>query len=86
MTPSEAKSQYGATHYSTMRGGVTPQLYYKLEATPLNDGTSFTGWVYLSYCNPWMSSNIQRGSTEEGNLKEITSVSDLETEIPEELK
>lgn len=74
MTPSEAEAQYGATHYATMRDGVTPQMYYKLETTPLNDGTSFTAWVYLSYCNLWQGSDIRRGSPGEGNLKEIVEV------------
>ena len=71
MRPSEAKARYGATHYATMRDGVTPQMYYKLETVPLNDGTSWTHWAYLSYCDLWQGSSIKIGSLEEGNLREI---------------
>lgn len=71
MFPSEVKQRFGATHYSTMRDGVTPQMYYKLETTPLSDGHSFTCWVYLSYADLWVGSNIQIGSTAEGNLTKI---------------
>lgn len=72
MYPSEVKEKYGATHYATIRDGVTPQMYYKLETTPLSGGHSFTCWVYLSFANLWMGSNIGIGSPEESNLKEIT--------------
>lgn len=71
MYPSEAKLNYGATHYSTMRDGVTPQMYYKLQTIPLNDGTEVTTWVYLSFANLWMGSEMKKGSEEESNLKEI---------------
>ena len=57
--PSRAKERYGATHYSTMRDGITPQMYYKRETTQCNDGTSFTCWVYLSYANLWQGSAIK---------------------------
>ena len=75
MYPSETKERYGATHYATMRDGVTPQMYYKLETTPLSDGSSFTCWVYLSFANLWMGSSIKIGSSEESNLKEIIATS-----------
>lgn len=71
MFPSEAKQKYGATHYAVMRDGVTPQMYYKLETTPLSGGCSFTCWVYLSFADIWMGSSIEIGSSEESNLKEI---------------
>lgn len=71
MTPQQAKAQYGATHYATMRDDTTPQMYYKQETTPLNDGASFTCWVYLSYCNLWQGSNIKMGSDEAKKLTEI---------------
>lgn len=73
MTPQEAKAKFGATHYATMRDGVTPQMYYKQETTPLNDGASFTAWVYLSFCNLWQGSNIRIGSEEERRLTPITT-------------
>ena len=65
MTPQEAKAKFGATHYVTMKDGVTPQMYYKQETNPLNDGTSYTCWVYLSYCDLWQGSNIRIGSQDE---------------------
>jgi hypothetical protein len=68
MTPQEVKEHFGATHYITMKDGVTPQMYYKQETNPLNDGTSFTCWVYLSYCNLWMGSDIRVGSADEARL------------------
>lgn len=77
MTPQEVKTKYGATHYTTMRDGVTPQMYYKLKTTPLNDGTSFTCWVYLSHCDLWQGSAIKIDSEESRKLTPI--------EIPEEL-
>lgn len=71
MTPEQIKEQYGATHYSTLRDGVTPQMFYKLETTPVNDGTKHTSWVYLSYCDLWQGSNIKVGSEEEQRLVAI---------------
>jgi hypothetical protein len=71
MTPQQAKEQHGATHYSTMRDGITPQMYYKLQTTKINDGTGFTCWVYLSFADLWMGSNIRIGSEEEQRLKPI---------------
>ena len=68
ITPSEAKAKFNATHYMTMRDDVTPQMYYKKETTQLNDGTSFTCWVYLSYCNLWQGSNIPIGHSTEAKL------------------
>lgn len=67
MTSQEAKARYGATHYTTMRDGVTPQMYYKQERIQYNDNTSKLVWVYLSYCNLWMGSSIVDPSL----LKEI---------------
>jgi hypothetical protein len=52
------KAKYGATHYATMRDGVTPQMYYKQEYIIYNDNTSELVWVYLSYANLWMGSSI----------------------------
>lgn len=71
MTPQEAKAKYGATHYTTMRDGVTPQMYYKQQTAPFNDGTSFTCWVYLSYCDLWQGSAIKIGSEDEKKLVPI---------------
>ena len=71
MTPSEAKVKFNATHYMPMRDGVTPQMYYKKETTQLNDGTSYTCWVYLSYCELWQGSAIQIGNSEEARLTPI---------------
>jgi hypothetical protein len=68
LTPFEAKTQFGATHYLTMIDGVTPQMYYKKETTKLNDGKSFTSWVYLSYCYLWQGSAIEIGSDVEKKL------------------
>lgn len=73
MTPQEAKARFNATHYSTMRNGITPQMYYKQETNPLNDGTSYTCWVYLSYCNLWQGSVIKIGSDDEKRLIAIES-------------
>lgn len=52
------KALYGATHYATMKDGVTPQMYYKQENVQYNDNTSKRVWVYLSYCNLWMGSSM----------------------------
>lgn len=71
MTPREAKALFGATHYATMRDGVTPQMYYKTETIKVNDGTEIVCWVYLSFGDLWMGSNIQRGSEEEHQLTPI---------------
>lgn len=68
MTPSEAKAKFNATHFITMKDGITPQLYYKKKTTQVNDGTSFTCWVYLSYCELWQGSAIRIGSNEEASL------------------
>jgi hypothetical protein len=68
LTPSEAKAQFGATHWYPMRDGITPQMYYKKETTQLNNGKSFTCWVYLSYCDLWQGSTMQIGSTDEAKL------------------
>ena len=68
MTPSEAKAKFNATHYMPMRNGITPQMYYKKETNLLNNGKSYTCWVYLSYCNSWQGSAIQIGSDEEARL------------------
>jgi hypothetical protein len=71
MKPSEAKAWFGATHYATMLDGVTPQMYYKQETNPVNDGTTWTCWVYLSFADLWMGSNIRIGSEEEKDLVAI---------------
>lgn len=65
MTPQEAKEQYGATHYTTMKDGVTPQMYYKRERIPVNDNTIYECWVYMSYCNLWMGSSITQEGRED---------------------
>lgn len=71
MTPEAIKERYGATHYITMKDDVTPQLFYKLETTPVNDGTKYTSWVYLTYADLWHGSNIKVGSEEEKRLVAI---------------
>lgn len=71
MDPQFAKQHFGATHYITMKDGVTPQMYYKQVQIPVNNGTVYTGWVYLSFCNIWMGSNIKVGSGEEALLVPI---------------
>ena len=60
MTPQAAQAMYGATHYTAMRDGVTPQMYYKQENIHFNDKTSKLCWVYLSYANIWMGSGITK--------------------------
>lgn len=62
------KNQYGATHYSAMKDGVTPQMYYK-QVTELVKGEQVTRWVYLSFAGIWMGSQIT--PDEIANLKEI---------------
>lgn len=79
LTPSEAKAKFNATHYTVMRDGITPQMYYKKETTQLNNGKSFTCWVYLSYCDLWQGSNIPIGHRTELNLIPIK-----ENEVPDE--
>ena len=79
MPPSVAKQKYGATHYAAMRDGVTPQMYYKKETKPLNDGTTYTCWVYLSFADLWMGSAIRIGSVDESKLKEFTTPTNLDS-------
>lgn len=67
MTLEEAKTQYGATHYSTMKDGVTPQMVYRKMPIGFADGTCKAVWHYLSYCNLWMGSGI----TDTSKLKPI---------------
>jgi len=59
LNPQEAKLYFGATHYITTANGVTPQLYYKFEDIPINDGTVRRALVYLSYCQFWNGSSVQ---------------------------
>lgn len=70
MTPNEAQAAYGATHYSTRRDGVTPQMYYKQQPVDPYVAGSPVIWVYLSFANLWMGSSINTG--EAINLTEIT--------------
>ena len=65
MSPSEAKKDFGATHYLTTSDGVTPTMYYKKVTTNFSDGTSFTGWGYLSFANLWQNSDINTRSKNE---------------------
>ena len=51
LTPAQAKVRIGATHYGTMRDGVTPQMYYKY------DREKHT-LQYRSFCNLWQGSNL----------------------------
>ena len=71
MTPSEAKAKFNATHFMPMKDGVTPQMYYKKETISVNDGTTYTYWAYLSYCNLWQGSAIKIGSSDETVLISI---------------
>lgn len=64
---------YGATHYSTKKDGITPQLYYKKIPIHLNNGTTVNVWHYLSYANIWMGSGIKVGSVDESELVPITN-------------
>lgn len=73
MYPSEAKKNYGATHFMPMKDGVTPQMYYKQETIKFNDGTSTTVWVYLSYANLWMGSEFTRSPEGIKDLVEIVT-------------
>lgn len=57
MTPEQAYTSYGATHYLTMKDGVTPQMYYKWVYTQMNDGSIGSGLCYLSFANIWMGSD-----------------------------
>lgn len=61
----------GATHYSIMRDGVTPQMYYRKLHIHYNDSTHSHVWHYLSYANIWNGSNIKVGSVEESRLVPI---------------
>jgi hypothetical protein len=78
MTPNEAKKNHGATHYSTMRDGVTPQMFYKQE--PLIPGTNDPrlSWVYLSFANVWQGSDLNEDSKKHlaANLKPIDGLSE----------
>lgn len=62
MSPSEAKKDFGATHYLTTSNGVTPTMYYKKVLTNFSDGTFFTGWAYLSFANLWQNSDVNTRS------------------------
>ena len=63
MTPQEASNKFGATHYTTMKDGKTPQMYYKYVTIYFNDGT-YADWLhYLSFCNIWMGSGLVREYT-----------------------
>lgn len=58
----------GATHYSTMKDGVRPQMYYKKMPIGYADGTFKNVWHYLSFASLWVGSEIKAGSIEEANL------------------
>ena len=69
MTPQEANSIYGATHYQTMKDKVTPQMYYKFDwFCPIQK--EFKIWYYLSFANLWMGSGYSR-ETNIPNMEEI---------------
>lgn len=63
MKPSEAKEKYGATHYSAMKNGKTPQLYYR------EPGVS-PCWCYLTFADSWHGSFITE--TDSKKLIKIT--------------
>lgn len=69
MTLQEAKSQYGATHYSTRSDGETPQLVYKQAFINYNDSTCCLAWFYLSFENIWCRSLLSLDQL--SNLKQI---------------
>jgi hypothetical protein len=71
MTPKEINQKYGATHYSVMCDGETPQQFYKQEDIPFSDGTSKRVWVYLSYANIWMGSDYNNNPEAVNKLKTI---------------
>jgi len=48
---------YGATHYSVMKDGVTPQMFYKQITIHFNNRTTQSWWHYLSFANRWMGSS-----------------------------
>lgn len=58
MKPSEAKANYGATHYLPLKDDpLKPSLYYKRKETKWNDGTTTNNWHYLSFANIWFPSD-----------------------------
>lgn len=57
MTPQQAKEWFGATHYLPMKDGVTPQMYYKQESDKYSEEPRVS-WVYLSFANIWMGSQL----------------------------
>ena len=59
MTPQEALKLYGATMYSTMKNGITPQLFYRWNEIKFNNGTFKYVLEYLSYANIWMGSGLK---------------------------
>ena len=71
MTPQEASTQFGATHYIVMADGKTPQMYYRQEDIHFNDGTSKRVWAYLSFANIWMGSGYPLDVNSEAYLKPI---------------
>ena len=62
LTPAAAKAQFGATHYTTMRDGITPQMYYKQAPLDPYVEDSPVRWCYLSFCGLWMGSALLASS------------------------
>lgn len=55
MRPQQARAEHGATHYTTMTDGVTPQMYYRWDwLCPVQREVKI--WHYLSYAGMWMGS------------------------------
>jgi len=47
-----------ATHYTVMKDGITPQMYYRYTTTKWNDGTETQTLQYYSECGSgWMNSS-----------------------------
>lgn len=67
MTPLQANEIFCAQFYTTMKDGITPQMFYKYETIYFNDGTNKNVLCYLSFANIWMGS----GLTKEYTRKEL---------------
>lgn len=76
MTPQEAHQVYGATHYIPCSDG-RPQLYYKKESILFSTQEDKELWQYLSYCDSWQFSEINKEREGGENLTPIVPDWDL---------
>ena len=67
MNPQEAKEQIGASHYMTMKNGVTPQMYYRIEPVKIVGGEIYQCLQFYSECGGgWLGSGENVPSAQEG--------------------